>query len=267
MQRTKGNFYEVTGKNRHERRSKELLGEFNSMNERLSKFSTKTANVAQFLEHIRLYCVNRDRVWAVTSGDKFRRMKLDCHIKTQKYFNDLGNRLQHGFDDESWPLVFFGDANISSTLKFNRPAPTCSMQAAFLSACEVVYIDEFRTTIIKANCGQLSEKVSRCSSSGFREVLRGLVFCGCQDCCNDDCQLSHRDINATSCLAIKTVFRPRKFERGDGQNLTKKRGEKVIRRSRDSDPPENDVRRDYIEKRNERKDAVFIMRSSLPVAR
>ena len=220
-------YYEKSHHNLRQTKEALWMRPFAPLFEDMSRHSTKTTSIQQFLGNLEIYANSYGQLWVEKHKRRHRRIDFDVHMCKTRYLDKMVNELYHPFlDGQNPPIVLMGSAKIRPGIRGTKSAPCEFVQRKIRERAIVLYCCENRTSILCALCGALTKIVSRHGSNGYPDDSRGLLYCTGRLCRREMTQLQNRDVNGGRCIIIKKLFEPARYNVAG--NFTALRGRHFI---------------------------------------
>jgi hypothetical protein len=160
----------------------------------LSATNSRSLYLKDFLLYVAVICKNYDKFWGEYLKKKYSRQRFNLYSRKQKSYAKFFKSL----DDKSGKklVIAFGDAGFVSTTKNELSAPTTTLEKQCKKWYKVLKVDEFRTTQLHCDTGDILQKVKEVSltknGKTFNKTIRGLLRYKTANFC----KFIDRDLNA-----------------------------------------------------------------------
>ena len=177
---TRNEYYHKAGITKAKKKTEQWNEVIQPFLNELSENSPKTNDPDKWTNYLRLYSEYYELLWDHYTEKKWSRQRFHLYMMKRKAVDQFFQSLT--FKGSPKPKIAYGAAKFSSTARNEVAVPTTTMY----KACSRYYwtepVDEFRTTMCCAECGDVLHKVSRKNEDGNLRDVRGLRWCGSTKC-------------------------------------------------------------------------------------
>ena len=145
----------------------------------LSENSPKTNDSNKWNNYLQIYSEYYEIFWDHFTEKKWSRQRFHLYIMKRKAVDQFFQSLT--FKGSSKPKIAYGSAKFGSTGRGEVSVPTTAMYKACSRYYWIELVDEFRTTMCCAKCGDVLHKVATRKDGKLLDV-RGLRWCGSTKC-------------------------------------------------------------------------------------
>lgn len=182
----------------------------------LSTTNSRSLYLQDFLSYVGVINKHYDTFWNEYTKKKYSRQRFNLYSNKKKSYDNFFKSLD---DDSGRRLVIaFGDAGFASTAKHEIAAPTTTLEKECRKWYKVIKVDEFRTTQLHCDTGDILTKVKEHSltkdGKAYAKTVRGLL----RYKTSKFCKFIDRDLNAAkNIMKCYRMFplRPPGFNRED----------------------------------------------------
>ncbi len=188
--------------------------------------SNKTNDEKEYLSFLKYALRHVVEFLEFHHGKQFRNMRFTTHVRRQKTIHELCRKvtgMNHPGDKTVKCIIGFGDWSTQrdSIIRGHRRGPVQAFKTLLRRWCDVVDVDEFRTSKLCCNCHHVTEKV-RFDDVEVNSVLR---------CTNNECGTTvDRDINGAKNILALFVDMLQGKERPEAfsKKLVVEKGDKTV---------------------------------------
>ena len=156
---TRNEYYHKSGIAKAKKKSEQWNESIQPFLNELSENSPKTNDPDKWNEYLRIYSEYYELLWDHYTEKKWSRQRFHLYMMKRKVVDQFFQSLT--FKGSPKPKIAYGAAKFSSTARNEVAVPTTAMY----KACSRYYwtepVDEFRTTMCCAECGEVLHKVAR----------------------------------------------------------------------------------------------------------
>ena len=187
----------------------------------LSENSPKTNDPDRWGKYLQIYSEYYEILWDHYTEKKWSRQRFHLYIMKRKAVDHFFQSLT--FKGSPKPKIAYGSAKFNSTGKGEVAVPTTAMYKACSRYYWIDLVDEFRTTMCCAECGEQLHKVATKNEDDNLRDVRGLRWCGSTKCR----KFLSRDKNAALNILACFVSEDQSGERPEA--LTRKKRSRMVK--------------------------------------
>ena len=168
---TRRQFYHETGAKEATKRANKWNTDYlGPQLDELSKTNSKSVKMHHFLQHVSVVNKHYSLFWSEASKKKWSRQRLALYSSKKKVYAKFFESFKNG--DDRKIIIAYGDAGFASTSKYEIAAPTTTLEKECSKRYKIVKIDEFRTTKLHYQTGEILSKVQNAD----KKTIRGLLW-------------------------------------------------------------------------------------------
>ena len=164
----------------------------------LSQTNSRHINLDEFLKYVQIVKDNEEILWNEYTKQRYARQRFALYSGKKKAYDKFFHSIASYGDPKKKVVIAYGDAGFASTAKYEIAAPTTTLEKQCSKWFNVVKVDEFRTTQLHYETGDMLAKVVEVTTVNTKQVnrrtIRGLLWY--KDLTTKCCKFIDRDFNA-----------------------------------------------------------------------
>jgi hypothetical protein len=160
--------------------------------DQLSQTNSRSIKLHDFLKYMKIIKDNYRTLWDDALKKRHARQRFNLYSGKKKAYDKFFQSFHSQVDDRSI-IIAYGDAGFASTSKYELSAPTTTLEKECRKWFKIVKVDEFRTTQLDYETGDILCKVIEKNKEKQQRTVRGLLW---YRKTNEVCKFINRDINA-----------------------------------------------------------------------